>query len=103
MINKVSFVPGWLGLLSLASILLVTSCASPKPFSIKGTVQRTEPGKDGYTASLRDPQGSEFDAVVSRVRMQQSYRQLQVGEKVKLVGDTIHLDGRVRVLVNQIQ
>ncbi|GAB3497191.1 hypothetical protein GCM10027341_17150 [Spirosoma knui] len=103
MTNKVSFVPAWLILLSSVSIWLVTSCASPKPFSIKGTVQRTEPGKDGYTASLRDQQGSEFDALVSRVRMQQSYRQLEVGEKVRLVGDTIHLNGRVRVLVNQIQ
>ncbi|UFH52283.1 hypothetical protein [Spirosoma sp. KNUC1025] len=70
---------------------------------MKGVVQRIEPGKDGYTASLRDQQGVEFDALISRVRMQQAYRVLRVGDQVKLTGDTIHLDQRVRVLVKQIQ
>ncbi|GAB4027395.1 hypothetical protein [Spirosoma koreense] len=102
MTNSVGTVYFSIGLLFLACTSLVTSCVRSKPFSIKGIIQQIEPGKDGYTASLRDEQGKEFDALVSRVRMQQSYRLLRVGEKVRLVGDTIHLDGRVRVLVNQI-
>lgn len=101
--NKMAFVPVLLGLTILGGASLVNSCASSKPYSMKGIVQRSEPGKDGYTASLRDSHGKEFDALVSRVRMQQSYRLLQMGENVKLVGDTIHLNGRVRVLVRQIQ
>lgn len=101
--NKSAFIPVLLGMTLLVSVALVTSCASHKPFSMKGTVQRIEPGKDGYTASLRDSKGSDFDALVSRVRMQQAYRVLQVGEKVTLVGDTIHLNQRVRILVKQIQ
>ncbi|MBC3784689.1 hypothetical protein [Spirosoma utsteinense] len=89
--------------LALLSLSLLTSCASPKPFSRKGIVQQIKPGKDGYTASLRDRHGIGFDALVSRVRLQQAYRVLKVGDQVKVVGDTIHLNQRVRVLVTQIR
>ncbi|MBD2753079.1 hypothetical protein [Spirosoma validum] len=100
---KAASVPIFRILEILVFFIFVNSCARPKPFSIKGVVQQIEPGKDGFTANLLDEHGSEFDALVSRVRMEQSYRVLQIGEEVKLVGDTIHLNGRIRVLVNQIQ
>lgn len=101
--SKVTLMPVLRGLLILISGWFVIACAAPRPFSMKGTVQQIEAGKDGYTASLRDRRGNDFDALVSRVRMQQAYRVLQVGEKVTLSGDTIHLNQRVRVLVKQIR
>ncbi|GAB3796675.1 hypothetical protein GCM10028819_14690 [Spirosoma humi] len=91
------------GFTALAILSIFTSCASHKPFSKTGIVQQIEPGKDGYTASLRDPEGSDFDALVSRVRMQQAYRLVKVGEKITVTGDTIHLNQRVRVLAQKIQ
>lgn len=84
-------------------MFVVTSCATSRPFAKKGVVQQIELGKDGYTARLRDRRGHEFDALVSRVRMQQAYRVLQVGEQAKVLGDTIHLNERIQVLVRQIQ
>lgn len=89
--------------LVLVSILALNSCSGSKIFSKKGTVQNIEYGKDGYTAYLKDKNGKDFDAVISRVRMEKGYRVLKAGDKVALSGDTIHLDNKVRVLVKQIQ
>lgn len=90
-------------LAGLATWFLVASCATSRPFTKAGVVQQIESGKDGYTASLRGRDGQEFDALVSRVRMQQDYRVLRVGERVKVAGDTTHLNQRLRVLVKQIR
>ncbi|WP_461127158.1 hypothetical protein [Spirosoma aerophilum] len=84
-------------------ILFFTACTRAKPFSKTGIVQQIEPGKDGYTASLREAGGRDFDALMSRVRMQQAYRLVKVGDKITVTGDTIHLNQRVRVLVKTIQ
>ncbi|NEU09355.1 hypothetical protein GZH53_13605 [Flavihumibacter sp. R14] len=80
---------------------ILCSCAATKTW--KGTVQRVEKGKDGHTAYLVDQSGEKFDAVLSIPKMETNYRLLTVGEKVKLQGDTIHFDKRVRVLVRKIK
>lgn len=90
------------GFTALTILSIFTACTSSKSFSKTGIVQQIEPGKDGYTASLREPDGSDFDALVSRVRMQQAYRLVQVGDKITVTGDTIHLNQRVRVLAKTI-
>ena len=90
-------------LATLTMLAVFTSCASPKTFSRTGIVQQIEPGKDGYTASLREPDGDDFDALMSIVRMQQAYRTVKVGDKITVEGDTIHLNQRVRVLVEKIR
>lgn len=89
-------------LAALITLSVFSSCASSKAFSKTGIVQQIEPGKDGYTASLRESNGRDFDALVSRVRMQQAYRMVKVGDKITVEGDTIHLNQRVRVLVEKI-
>lgn len=91
---------------SLAILIMLavfTSCARSKAYSRTGIVQQIEPGKDGYTASLREPGGDDFDALMSRIRMQQAYRLVKVGDKITVEGDTIHLNQRVRVLVERIR
>jgi hypothetical protein len=80
---------------------IMCSCAATKSWN--GTVQTVEQGKDGHTAHLVDRNGEKFDAVLSIPKMGTNYRLLSVGEKVKLQGDTIHFDDRVRVLVRKVK
>ncbi|TKT90268.1 hypothetical protein [Dyadobacter frigoris] len=87
----------------LFGLTLLNSCAGGKTYSRKGTIQNIEYRKDGYTAYLKDKNGKDFDAVISRVRMQKEYKLLKAGDEVALSGDTIHLDNKVRVLVKQIK
>ena len=88
---------------SMSGVLMMDSCAATKEYSATGTVQSVEFGKDGYTASLKDKENNEFDALISVVRMQKDYRVLKVGDNVELSGDTIHLDNKIRVLVQKIK
>lgn len=85
-------------LLTFTAIVL-SSCAT----SWTGTVQRVEAGKDGHTAYLTDRKGEKFDAILSIPKMGENYRLLAAGENVKLSGDTIHLDNRVRVIVRKVK
>ncbi|WP_159467709.1 hypothetical protein [Dyadobacter sp. 3J3] len=101
--SKKFFIITGFSALTLSGLIFLNSCSGSKIFSQKGTVQNIEYGKDGYTAYLKDKNGKDFDAVISRVRMQTGYKVLKVGENVALSGDTIHLDNRVRVLVKQIK
>ncbi len=80
-----------------------TSCSSSKKeFNIQGTVQSTENGKDGYTATLKADDGSDFDAVFSKVKLGDAYRVFTVGERLRVAGDTLHLDNKLRVMVSKI-
>ncbi|MCP9749420.1 hypothetical protein EGI32_00385 [Ferruginibacter sp. HRS2-29] len=90
--------------MAMMTTVLMVSCSAPsKVFSAKGTVQNIEFGKDGYTAALKDDEGKDFDAVISRVKLQAGYRELKSGEVVKLSGDTMSLDNRLRIIVNKIE
>ena len=86
--------------IGLASVIL-NSCFATKTYN--GTVLNTEQGKDGHTAYLINKKGEKFDAVLSIPRMEGNYQLLKAGDKVKLEGDTIHFDKRVRVLVKKIR
>jgi len=79
------------------------SCSTgKKEFTIQGTVQSTENGKDGYTATLKADDGSDFDAVFSQVKLGDQYRVFTVGERLRVAGDTMHLDNKLRVIVSKI-
>jgi hypothetical protein len=88
-------------LLIPAFLSILGSCAVPGIY--KGTVRSIENGKDGYTASLENRKGEKFDAILSISKMGAGYRKLNIGEQVKLEGDTIHLNERFRVLVRKIR
>ena len=87
--------------LAAVAVLVISSCATTKTWT--GTVQRVEQGKDGHTAYLINAKGEKFDAVLSIPKMGTNYRLLTAGQKVKLQGDTIHFDDRVRVLVRKVR
>ena len=96
-----SYLP--LMVLLLFFITITISCSSgQKEFTIQGTVQSTENGKDGYTATLKADDGSDFDAVFSRVKLGDQYRVFTVGERLRVAGDTLHLDNKLRVTVSKI-
>jgi hypothetical protein len=86
-----------------AGLLTLNSCATNGLYNAKGTVQKIELGKDGYTATLKGEDGKDFDAVISVVKLQKKYQVLKAGETVKLYGDTIHLDQKVRIIVQKIK
>lgn len=86
----------------LFTLVSITSCSSDKDFTIRGTIQEIENGKDGYTATLKGDDGENFDAVISRVKLGDEYRVLTPGERVELSGDTLYLENRLRVIVNKI-
>ena len=88
--------------LSILMLLSFTSCSSQEAFRIQGTVQSTEDGKDGYTATLMGNDGNEFDAVFSKVALGEQYRVFTVGERLQVSGDTLHLNNRLRVIVKKI-
>jgi hypothetical protein len=99
---KKSLIVAFVSLTTL-SVMSLSSCSSGKMYSREGTIEKIEYGKDGYTASLKDKKGEDFDAVISRVRMEKTYKVLKSGDKVELSGDTIHLDNKVRILVKNIK
>ena len=86
----------------MLTLLSINSCSSDKEFTIRGTIQDIENGKDGYTATLKDDDGADFDAVISKVKLGNEYRVLTVGERVELSGDTLHPDNKLRIIVKKI-
>lgn len=92
-----------ISLYALSGMVMLNSCSSTGMYSREGTVEKIEYGKDGYTASLKDEKGEDFDAIISRIRMEKTYKVLKAGDQVELSGDTIHLDNKVRILVKNIK
>jgi hypothetical protein len=87
--------------LIISCILFSTSCSTTKGYS--GTVQSIERGKDGYTATMKDNKGTDFDAVFSIPKLEKNYKKVNVGDQVKVFGDTIHLANKTRVIVTKIK
>jgi len=86
-----------------AGLFLFNGCATSGLYNAKGTVEKIEMGKDGYTATLKGEDGKDFDALISVIRLQKKYQLLKTGDVVKLYGDTIHFDQKVRILVEKIK
>jgi hypothetical protein len=93
--------------LSLSIVLLIIhgACTSPGTYSVKGTVSAIQRGKDGYTATLTNKGGHQFEAVISRVNMANTaeYQELEVGDQVTVTGDTTRLGDRINIKVTQIK
>ncbi|SJZ65073.1 hypothetical protein [Sediminibacterium ginsengisoli] len=86
----------------LASISFFAFCASQRGFSASGTISSITPGKDGYMAELITKDGTNYNTTISRIRLQQQYQQLAVGDQVKISGDTIHTEQGVTILAKGI-
>ena len=94
------------GKLSACLILLVTfasiGCA-PTGFSVTGTAEQIERGKDGYTAIVVSNDNKRYHAVISRVNMQEDYKEIKIGDKATFMGDTTHVGTDVYMKVRKIE
>ena len=87
-------------LCAIAGLVLCISCS--RAFTISGTVSSRLQGKDGYTATIITDDSLRYDAIISRIHLGSAYHDLAVGEKVKVSGDTMHLDGRIVIKATKI-
>ena len=71
-------------------------------YSAKGTVKRIEIGKDGYTAILVTENGDSVSATISMVNMGMRYKDVKVGDKVKVYGDSMYLGGMISITATKI-
>jgi hypothetical protein len=81
------------------------ACARVGNFSATGTVAALERGKDGYTALLQTDKGGQYQAVISRVNLAdgQQYRELTVGDKVTVYGDSMQIGEAISIKVRKIK
>jgi hypothetical protein len=91
--------------LAAAFCVMGWACARQDSFSAKGTVAAIERGKDGYTATLQAADGQRYQAVISRVNMGAggAYREVAIGDKITVYGDTIRLQEGISIKVKQIK
>ena len=77
----------------------------PAPsITIKGVVKDINNGKDGYTAKLETPDGPIVAVTISRANLTnpKQYRTVNVGEILKVRGESWKLDGQSQITVRQI-
>ncbi|MEQ1799633.1 MAG: hypothetical protein ABL872_16880 [Lacibacter sp.] len=84
-------------------ILFVFACSCNRGnYNIEGTVRSIEKGKDGYTAIIESKTGIKVSAVVSRVDMTFGYKELAVGDEVKIYGDSSNYKDEISIHVTKI-
>ncbi|TDO20176.1 hypothetical protein [Pedobacter duraquae] len=74
-----------------------------QPFTAEGIVKATVPGKDGYMATLTGKDGKTYIITMSIMRLEKAYTQLNVGDPVKVFGDTVHLNDQINILVEKFE
>ncbi len=76
-----------------------------RAMTVKGVVKDINRGKDGYTAKIETADGQLISATVSRSNLYDAkqYRDLAVGETVKVTGNTWLLDGVNQMTVRVLQ
>ena len=71
-------------------------------YSVDGAIQRIEKGKDGYTAIILTKSGDSVSATISRVNMGFRYKELEVGDKVKIYGDSMRHGNEISITATKI-
>ena len=82
-------------------LAILEACFASKTYV--GTVESIENGKDGHTAYLVNNKGEKFDAILSIPNMEKNYQVLKPGDQVKIQGDTIHFENRIRVIAAKVK
>ena len=83
------------------ALIFLLACNN-RNYSVTGTIKRIEIGKDGYTAILVTERGDSISATISKVNMGLQYKDLEVGDKVKVYGDSMILGGMISVTATKI-
>ena len=76
---------------------------APSAFTAEGTIKATIPGKDGYMATLTAADGKTYIITMSRIHLEEAYKELNVGDQLKVSGDTVHLNEQINILVKQYE
>ena len=79
------------------------SVDSKQPFTAEGIIKATVPGKDGYMATLTGKDGKTYIITMSVMRLEKAYTQLNIGDPVKVFGDTVHLNDQINILVKKFE
>jgi len=76
-----------------------------RAMTVKGVVKEINRGKDGYTAKIETADGQLVAATVSRSNLYDAkqYREVAVGETVRVTGNTWLLDGVNQMTVRVLQ
>jgi hypothetical protein len=91
----------------ISLLLCIFSCRNPSTdnlasnpviFTVNGTVTEVTPGKDGYTAILKDKNGESYFIIMSRIRLKEKFFQFHVDDRVTVSGDTLLIGLHVNVL-----
>lgn len=72
-----------------------------RALTVKGVVREINRGKDGYTAKIEMPDGQMVSATVSRSNLTEpkQYREVQVGDMLKVSGESWKLDNESQLTV----
>ena len=78
-----------------------------KTITITGDVTAIQKGKDGYTATIKDKNGTESYATISMVNLQNSsgtYKSSQVGDTITVTGEYWKdAEGKIHIKANDIK
>lgn len=81
--------------------LVLGSCG--KGYTASGVVEKTEQGKDKYMLFMKDKQNITYRIIVSRTDMGTQYRDVVIGESVRVAGDTVHWQDEVHMKAKSIE
>lgn len=72
--------------------------------TVEGTVKSTNHGKDGYTAELETAEGIYF-VTISHANLtdHEQYRDVKVGDQLKVTGDSWTMEGQEQITVRVIE
>lgn len=67
--------------------------------SVTGNILEIENGKDGYTAKIKDAEGSFYKVVLSRINLEDPslYREATVGQQIMVTGEQWEMNGEVYI------
>ena len=71
-------------------------------FSAEGVVVNIENGKDGYNAVIKTKESKDIHFTASRVDMGAAYKKVEMGDKVRVYGDTLHFGEEVHIHAKKI-
>ncbi len=71
-------------------------------YSVSGTIKSIEMGKDGFNSVIVNKQGKEFDITISRNDMGIRYKELKIGDQVRIYGDSSQYGDRIDIHATKI-
>ncbi|MEJ7914072.1 MAG: hypothetical protein WKF70_13010 [Chitinophagaceae bacterium] len=71
--------------------------------SVRGRVEKTEQGRDKYMLYMTDDNNTVYRIIVSRTAMGGDYRDVNLGDAVRVWGDTVHWQNEVHMKAKALE